>query len=181
LRDLTPARIPGLKFAVAGVLGSSAILSATSAFAIPETEPNNAFPGQAAALNTDYTGIASSLSSDPDFYSFTGLTPGSSYVASLSLLDLFGEVRVTEMLSASITGGSATDTTNNGVAVTLAGLVGASGGLSFRINTPLGFAESYSFRVSSSPQNPRIPEPATLALAAAGLLAAVATRRRRRK
>ena len=183
------ARMSRMVGAVVGSMALAAVPTA-KAEAIPETEPNNTFPGQAATVGTQFDGfLCPTCVASPsfpffpdsiDFFHYTGLTPGDDF-------DL--TFQATGQLSGNtLQAGLYSDQTTIDDAVTassstahLLGTVPASGELTFGITeqTASGF-EIYNILLTTTPGT-RVPEPATAVLLAAGLTAAGLTAARRKQ
>jgi hypothetical protein len=157
--------------------------SSAALAAVLETEPNNTFPGQASTVGTTYDGILCAIvgtCAEPDeidFYSFTGLNPGDAYdltgmEAGVGATFAFGLYSDATTLLAQFT------VPNGGPPGHFTDFVPASGELTFGVTSnSLGF-EGYSLVLNVTPQ--QAPEPATLALLAAGLAGGLMARRRKR-
>ena len=181
------ARLSRMVGAVVGSVALAAIPT-VKAEAVPETENNDTFPGQAANVGDLITGNVCPTCSFPplfppdpiDFFNYTGLTPGDSFDLTFQAIGQLG--------GRTLDAGLFTDQTTVVDSVSassstahLVGTVPASGALTFGIaeDTATGF-EQYSIQLATSPAG--VPEPATVALLAAGLTAAglrVAGRRKR--
>ena len=159
------------------VVGSMALaaIPTTRGEAIPETEPNDTFPGQPATVGVTYTGTVCPTCSPPftdpiDFFHYTGLAPGTSFDLSFTPTSIIISGHTLEV--GLYTDGTTITSfkTSSGPTVDLTGTVGAGGALTFGV-TELSATdtESYSLKLTATPA---VPEPATLVLLAAGLTAA---------
>jgi hypothetical protein len=166
-----------------GTAGLAAI--AASAGAVPETEPNNTFPGQNATVGTTFTGGVCRLpgcspADEIDFYHYTGLPEGTFILT----LDPAAFLNPPEALRAGLYTDQDTiidfvDST--GAPVDLTGDIPLSGELVFGV-TVIGESpgfEGYSLVLNVT--SAQVAEPATLVLLGAGLMAAGVGVVRRRK
>jgi PEP-CTERM motif len=155
--------------------GATTLAASGSALALVMEPPDfsSTFPGHPSVVGETYRGF---VGGDVDFFHYTGLNPGDLFDLALSLLPTNSRVDAARAFDASTFGTAISDTTANGNAEHLTGLVPLGGELSFRVSTPL-FFEQYdvALNVSSS-----VSEPATVALLAAGLAGAFIRRRRRK-
>lgn len=183
------ARMSRMVGAVVGSMALAAIPTAKGE-AVPETEPNNTFPGQNATVGIQFDGVLCptcaplpppNLPNFPDsidFFRYTGLTTGDSFDLTFDPNDTVG--------GHTLEAGLYTDATtiidsiaSSGAVVHLLGTVPAGGVLTFGIRegTATDF-ESYSIRLTTART---VSEPATIVLLATGLTAAGLGAARRRK
>jgi hypothetical protein len=167
---------------------SGSALAAVTIFESGDFANSNSFPGFAATVGNKYVGGVG-RSGDVDFFSFSSLNPGDNFNLALNFeccIFILGDDVFAQQFTDTTTfvGSVVTDTTDNNVAEHLTGIVPASGALSFRVsasdNTNGNETYFYDLTLNTSP-SARVPEPATVALLAAGLAGALVTRRRRRK
>ena len=184
------ARLSRMVGAVVGSVALAAIPT-VKAEAVPETEPNDTFPGQSATVGDLITGTLcppctvpppSPFAADSiDFFGYTGLTPNDNFDLTFQAIgQLPGRTLVAGLYTDQTTVIDSVDASSS--TVHLFGTVPGSGSLTFGITegTASGF-EQYSIQLATSPST-GVPEPATVALLAAGLTAAglsVAGRRKR--
>jgi len=174
------------------LLGSMAIaaLPTPDAEAVPETEPNSTFPGQSASVDVLITGTLGQLSCPGcppagdfiDFFHYTGLPVGGAYDLTLTTgFTLAGH---------SLQAGLYTDQTNftspvsasSGLPGHLTGIVPPGGALTFGVTEGFSPTNVESYSVILNVTTPTaVPEPATIALVAAGVSALGVTAARRRK
>ena len=177
---------------IAGLVSTAlAVAASPAAFAVAEPiEPNDTFPGGAATAATLYLGELCTQScfvlGEPvtpdliDLYHFSGLTPGLAFDLTGTHL---GDDNDPDFVFGRYTGQTTVvdfETAENvDDVVQLFGVVPLSGELTFGV-TPGGSSivhfEGYSLVLNVH----AAPEPATLALLAAGLAGALVTRRRKR-
>jgi len=155
-----------------------ATIPTTKGEAVPETEPNDVFPGQAATVGTTFTGSLSG-SDFIDFFRYTGLSAGDLFDLTFTATDIEDPA---DRLRAGLYSDGTTilsSVFSNGSTVHLTGTAGGSQ-LVFGItkDTAFGF-EGYSLSLTT--RHAAVPEPATIVLLAAGLTAAGLGAARRRK
>jgi len=178
------ARMTRMLGAVVGSMALAAIPTAKGE-AVPETEPNDTFPGQPATVGVTYTGTLCTPSGPSpcspsdliDFFHYTGLAPGTSFDLTFTASSFLTTLRAglyTDQTTITISLDAGPHAT-----VDLTGTVGAGGALTFGITevTPGNF-ESYSIKLTAT--SATVPEPATIVLLAAGLTAAGVGAARRR-
>ena len=181
-------KVPRKLIAVMVTAACTAAASST-ALAIPESEPNDTFPGQASVVGTTYGGTLCQSSCpdgipDPiDFYHYSGLPSGSAF-------DLTGTAGTEPFNFATFTFGLYSDQTTivdsfsfdvdniTNPSDHLIGLVPLSGELTFGVTSDAFGFEGYSLVLNVTGN--QAPEPATLALLAAGLAGGLVARRRKR-
>jgi len=174
---------------MAGTAMGSAAMAAipASAAAVPETEPNNTFPGQPATVGVTYSaflclGCAPSVLDTIDLFHYTGLPSGGTFDLSFDPIHLV-------LTGHSMRAGLYTDQTNFSDSVTsttpgplvhLTGLIPGGGDLTFGITT-VNAASTEGYTVALSVVPSRVPAPAAIVLLAAGLAAVGLDVARRRK
>jgi hypothetical protein len=175
----------------AGATMGSAAMAAipATAAAVPETEPNNTFPGQPATAGVTYTGTlclncAPSFSDTIDLFHYTGLPSGGAFDLSFdpTHLEISGHTLMAGLYTDQTTIVDSVTSTFPGPLVHLTGLVPGGGELTFGITSVNATSvESYTVALNVTPRG--VPAPPAIVLLAAGLTAAVGldvARRRKR-
>lgn len=170
------------------LLGTMAIAALPSpeveAVPVNETEPNNTFPGQSANVGDVISGTVHSSGPTPDpldLFSYTGLSVGGAYDLTFHPAGAFPGNLLQVAVYTSQTTFSNPTTADSTQTVHLTGTVPAGGQLSFGVTevNVINF-EGYTLSLHVTPPN-GVPEPATVALVAAGLTALGVGAARRRK
>jgi len=170
------------KLIAAMVSAAWAVAGSSAALAVPETEPNNTFPGQASLVGTTYDGFLCSVvgtcasPDDIDFYHYSGLTSGDAFDLTGTEFG-FGATFTFGLYSDATTVLDSVSVGNGGLPGHLTGLVPASGELTFGVTSGAIGIEGYTVVLDATH---RAPEPASVALLAAGLAGAFIARRRKR-
>ncbi len=172
---------------MAGVLGSAALAgipASAGAGPLPETEPNNTFPGQPATAEFTYSGGVSDPADPIDFFHYTGLPPGGSFDLSFDPIS----VRGGDDLKAGLYSDQTTildSVTSTGPLVHLTGVIPGTGELTFGITPDVVLVDTFEGYLVTLDVTPlQVPAPPAIALLAAGLTALsldVARRRKRRE
>ena len=171
-------------------MGSAAMVAIpASAAAVPETEPNNTFPGQPATAGVTYSaalclGCAPFALDTIDLFHYTGLPSGATFDLSFDPFSLVipGHAMMAGLYTDQTTIVDSVTSTTPGPLVHLTGLVPGGGELTFGITSVNATSvESYAVALNVTPRG--VPAPPAIVLLAAGLTAAVGfdvARRRKR-
>jgi hypothetical protein len=174
---------------MAGAAMGSAALAAipASAAAVPETEPNNTFPGQPATAGVTYSaalclGCAPFALDTIDLFHYTGLPSGATFDLSFDPFSLVipGHAMMAGLYTDQTTIVDSVTSTTPGPLVHLTGLVPGGGELTFGI-TSVNATSVESYAVALNVASTRVPAPAAIVLLAAGLMAVGVDVARRRK
>ena len=173
------------------LLGTMAIaaLPTPKVEAVPETEPNDTFPGQSANVGDVISGTVHSNGTTPDpidLFNYTGLPVGGTYDLTFHPVGATPGLIPPHLLQVALYTSQTTlgnsVTADDTQTVHLGGTVPAGGQLTFGV-TEVNVANFENYTLSLNVRPPTgVPEPATVALVAAGLSAlgvGVARRRKR--